>query len=95
MFYTEKNNITGLLIQIDFEKALNSVSWIFLYNVLESFGFDNNFNTWIRPFNTDIKACVPIHVEHGCRKGDPIVLYLILLVTEVLCCLFGIDPQIF
>ena len=47
MFYTEKHNIPGLLMQIDFEKAFDSVSWKFLYIALESFGFDNDFIKWI------------------------------------------------
>ena len=58
MFYTENHNIPGLLMQIDFEKAFDSVSWKFLYIVLESFGFDNDFIKWIRLFNTDIKAYI-------------------------------------
>ena len=58
MFYTEKYNTPGLLMQIDFEKAFNSVSWKFLYNVLEAYGFDDNFLKWITLFNTDIMAYV-------------------------------------
>ena len=36
---TEKRNIPGLLILIDFEKAFDSLSWTFLYDTLESFGY--------------------------------------------------------
>ena len=61
-------------MQIDFEKVFDSVYWKFLYNVLESFGFDNNFIKWVKLFNTDIKAYIiqcgfmsePIPVERGC-----------------------------
>ena len=35
MSYTENLNIPGLLMLIDFQKAFDSVSWQFLYKVLE------------------------------------------------------------
>ena len=61
MFHTEKNRIPGLLMQIDFEKAFDSVSWNFLYNVLESFGFDSNFIQWIKLFNKKYNCiCDPV-----------------------------------
>ena len=34
MNYTEKNKIDGLLMLIDFEKAFDSISWSFMFNVL-------------------------------------------------------------
>ena len=43
MFYTHKNKITGLLMQIDFQKAFDSVFWDFQYTVLQRFGFNDDF----------------------------------------------------
>ena len=51
MYYKEMKRIPGLLMLIDFEKALDSVSWEFLYKVLKSFGFDEKFIDWITLFN--------------------------------------------
>lgn len=31
MFYTEKNNITGMLLPIDFAIDFNSISWGFIF----------------------------------------------------------------
>ena len=35
MQYTEENNIPGLLLSVDFEKAFDSVSWSFIYKVMD------------------------------------------------------------
>ena len=43
MNYTEKNKIDGLLMLIDFEKAFDSISWSFMFNVLEKLGFGQGF----------------------------------------------------
>ena len=102
MFYTQKHNIPVLLMQIDFEKAFDSVSWKFLCLILESFCFDNKFLKWIKLFNKDITAYIiqsgylsdPIPVGRGCRQGDPIASYLFLLVAEVLNCLIEKSPSI-
>ena len=56
--YTGKNKIPGLLMLIDFEKAFDSVSWNFLYKVLDFFGFDNDFINWIKLFNNNVIAYV-------------------------------------
>ena len=42
MHATEVKNIPGLLLLIDFEKAFDSLSWKFLYKVLNFFDYNNN-----------------------------------------------------
>ena len=99
---TETKNIAGLLMLIDFEKAFDSLSWKFLYNVLEFFGYSKNFIKWIKLFNTDITAYViqcgflskPINIRRGCRQGDPISAYLFLIGAEILSRLIQINPNI-
>jgi hypothetical protein len=44
MSFTESNNIPGLLVLIDFEKAFDSISWEFIYKVLNYFGFEDYKN---------------------------------------------------
>jgi hypothetical protein len=39
MDYLEENDMDGLLLLVDFEKAFDSVEWNFLRKALESFNF--------------------------------------------------------
>ena len=58
MHLTEENNIPGLLLLIDFEKAFDSVSWSFLYKVLEYFGFGDSLISWIKLLNNNASLSV-------------------------------------
>ena len=59
MDYTVEENIQGLLIFIEFEKAFsNSVGWDFLFKCLEAFNFGSDFLRWIKTFNTNVQSCV-------------------------------------
>ena len=42
LVYTKAENIPGLFLAIDFEKAFNSVAWSFIEKALMFFGFPNN-----------------------------------------------------
>ena len=43
MDYTKLRNLPGLMVTIDFEKAFDSLSWNFLFTVLEKFNFGQSF----------------------------------------------------
>ena len=80
LYYTERKNIPGLLMLVNFQKAFNSVSWDFLNKALTLFGFGENIQKWIKIFNTSIIAYVfqcgilseKISIDKGCRQGDPL-----------------------
>ena len=92
MQYTEENNIPGLLLSVDFEKAFDSVSWPFIYKVMEFFGFGNSIISWIKTFNNNVKLSVNqcgnlssfFNIGRGCRQGDPVSTFLFTLCAEIL-----------
>ena len=92
MNYTENKQIDGLLMLIDFEKAFDSISWNFLYNVLEYLGFGKAFIRWIRILNNDIYASVLqsgiksefFKIQRGCKQSDPIAAYLFIIGGQIL-----------
>ena len=43
MDFTVKENIPGLLIFVDFQKAFDSIEWDFLVSCLEAFNFGRDF----------------------------------------------------
>ena len=45
-----ENNIPGLLLFINFEKAFDSLEWSFIYKSMRFFGFGPSIITWIRAF---------------------------------------------
>ena len=98
----ETNNLPGLLLLIDFQKAFDSISWKFLYKTLDLFGFCPKFIDWIELFNNDIEMYVlqsgylsnKIKVRRGCRQGDPIAPYLFLTGAEILALLIKLNHDI-
>ena len=50
MHYLEENDLEGLLLLVDFEKAFDSLEWDFLKNALKSFNFGPSFCKWVDTF---------------------------------------------
>ena len=61
MHYLKNENLSGLLVSIDFEKAFDSVNWDFMGKVLRHFGFGEDMMRWISTFYTDIKSSIIVN----------------------------------
>lgn len=57
MDFTLDENISGLMIFIDFHKAFDSLEWDFLYKCLEAFNFGEDFMRWVKTFYKNIESC--------------------------------------
>ena len=58
MFYTKENDLSGLLVAIDFEKAFDSLDWTFLNKALMAFNFEESFINWVNTFYRNIQSYV-------------------------------------
>ena len=76
---------------LDIEKAFDSVNHLFLITALEKYGFKEDFIKWIQILIQNQESCVIngeattnyFKLERGTRKGDPISVYLFILVLEI------------
>jgi hypothetical protein len=46
----DQKNISALAIQIDFEKAFDSINWNFMFRTLEKINFGQDFIDWVKCF---------------------------------------------
>ena len=99
---TDEQDIPGLLLIVDFEKAFDSISWKFINHTLNFFNFGDSIKRWINCFYNDIQSFViqngflsePFTVKRGCRQGDPLSPYIFLLCAEILSRQFKASPDI-
>ena len=88
--HTDTNNIPGVILLLNIEKAFDSVSHNFLFEVLKRFNFGNKFISWIRSIYSCRKSYIMnngflttgIDMNRGIFQGCPISPYLFLFVME-------------
>ena len=92
VMFTQKENISGILLNIDFEKAFDSIDWRFIDKSLEIFNFGTKFRKYIKTLYCNISTAIINNGEisdwfnplRGVRQGCPISPYLFLLTVELL-----------
>jgi hypothetical protein len=101
-FFTDEENIPGIIFSIDFEKAFDSVNWNFLYKTLTKFNFGNKFISYIKTMYYNTESTVMnngktdsfFKLERGVRQGCPLSAYLFILAIEVLAIQIRNNPSI-
>ena len=99
---TEEENIPGLLLLLDFEKAFDTLEWSFINKALEFLGFGPDFCNWVKSLYFNIESCIInnghcssfFNIERGVRKGDPLSPYLFILALELMSAAMKNNPDI-
>ena len=90
--YSSNQDLSGLLVLIDFQKAFDTVEWDFLFESLKAYQFGPIFISWIKLLYSDVSSCTMnngylsknFNLSRGIRQGCPISALLFILVAEIL-----------
>ncbi len=92
IWYMKEEKETGYIISVDLEKAFDRVEHKYLIDVMERFGFGENFLNWIKCLYKDITSCVNVNgfltedfkITRSIRQGCPMSALLYTIVSEAL-----------
>ena len=65
LFEVRNQDIPGLILSIDFEKAFDTISWKFIEKTLKYFTFGPSIIKWIKIFQTAGESCI---IQNGCMS---------------------------
>lgn len=90
--YIEQKNIAACFINLDQEKAFDRVSWSYMFETLNAFGFSKTFIQWIQLLYKDITSSVIVNhfisdsfqLERSVRQGCALSPLLYVLCFEPL-----------
>ena len=99
---TKLQNIPGILLQLDFRKAFDTIEWEFIQRTIALFNFGDSIQRWISTFYSNTESAVLnngfctnyFHLSRGVRQGCPLSPYLFVLAVELLACKIRQDKEI-
>ena len=100
--YADQNNVRGVIVSLDQEKAFDRVEISFMIKVLECTGFGPSFQHWIGLLYIDVHSAVSVNgflteffpVTRGVRQGCPLSPLLYILVMDLLASAVRADIHI-
>ena len=92
MWKYQENESPGLILQIDLEKAFDSLAWDFIHLVFKDFAFPKLICNYIQFFQQGANSRVShnnwlldsFSLHRGCRQGNPVSPYIFILCAEYL-----------
>nr|GEW99831.1 heme peroxidase [Tanacetum cinerariifolium] len=92
LHWCKRKKKQAMFFKVDFAKAYDSIRWDYLLDVLKAFGFGHTWCKWIQGTLSLAKASILVNgspsKEFSChrrlKQGDPLALYLFILVMESL-----------
>ena len=99
---TKLQGIPGILLQLDFQKAFDTIEWKFIQNTIAFFNFGESIQCWISIFYSNIQSSVLNNgfstnyfaLSRGVRQGCPLSPFLFVLAVELLACKIRQDKEI-
>ena len=90
-----------VIVKVDYEKAYDSIRWDFLFYMMKRLGFCAKWILWIRECLESSTILVLVNgnptqefcPSKGLRQGDPLALFLFLIVAEGLTCLVRVAAK--
>jgi hypothetical protein len=90
--YSRKGGTPKCMLQLDLQKAYDTVDWHALHHILKEIGLPDQFTRWVMLCVTTVSYKFNIHGRHtsfmkarrGLRQGDPISPLLFVIVMEYL-----------